>query len=151
MCIGTPFVVAVCRLYPRQARWFILFGLTIASLGLALSSFCTSVPHLIGVQGFVFGVCGCLAFCPCTLYIDEWFVRRKSLAYGIVWSALAFGGVIITLVIDVLLQNVGFKVTTRICAGILFGCSALLVYFIKPRMPYAAVTSRRPLNMRFVT
>lgn len=42
----------------------------------------------------VFGFGGSLAYCPCTLYTDEWFVRGKGLAYGIVWSAAGFGGAV---------------------------------------------------------
>jgi MFS family permease len=151
MYIGTPFVVTLCRLYPRQARWFTPVGLFVASLALAMSSFCNSVPQLIAAQGIGFGVGGCVAYCPCTLYINEWFVRRKGLAYGIVWSAAGAGGVILPLVIEALLQNVGFRTTTQICAGILFSCSAPLAVFIKPRLPFSPVTHRRPSNMRFVT
>lgn len=152
MYIGTPFVVAVCRLYPRCARWFTLTGLIVASLGLAMSSFCNSVPQLIGTQGIVFGVGGCVAYCPCTLYIDEWFVRRKGLAYGIVWSAAGVGGVIFPLILEALLKNVGFQTATQICGGILFACSAPLAFFIKPRLPYSAAitTHQKRLNMRFV-
>lgn len=92
MYIGTPVVIALCRLFPRQARWFTLAGLFVASLAMALSSFCTTVPQLLGVQGVLFGAAGCLAYSPCVLYIDEWFVRRKGMAYGIMWSAPPGGG-----------------------------------------------------------
>lgn len=138
-------------MYPRQARWFTLAGLIIASLGLAMSSFCTSVPQLIATQGVVFGVGGCIAFCPCTLYIDEWFIRRKGLAYGIVWSAAGFGGAVLPLLIEALLENVGFKNAARICACVLFAIAAPLSFWVKPRLPYSASVNRKPLNMRFAT
>ncbi|KAL9624616.1 MAG: hypothetical protein Q9160_001281 [Pyrenula sp. 1 TL-2023] len=149
MYLGTPFVVAVCRLYPRYARWFTLLGLIAASLGLAMSSFCTSVPQLIGTQGIVFGIGGCIAYCPCTLYIDEWFIRRKGLAYGIVWSAAGVGGVIFPLLLEALLKTIGFRTATQICGGILLASSAPLAFFIKPRLPSSTITHSRPLNMRF--
>lgn len=151
MYIGTPFVVALCRLYPRQARWFTPIGLFIASVALAMSSFCTSVPQLIVTQGVLYGIGGCVAYCPCTLYIDEWFVRRKGLAYGIVWSAAGAGGVILPLILEALLKNLGFQNATRVCAGILFAFSIPLTFLIKPRLPYSPITHSRPLNMRFVT
>ncbi|KAH7304262.1 major facilitator superfamily domain-containing protein [Stachybotrys elegans] len=149
--LGTPFVNALCRLYPRQARWYTLAGLFMSSLALALSSFCTTIPQLVVSQGILFGIGGCFAYCPCTLYIDEWFVKRKGLAYGIVWGAAGLGGAIFPPMLNALLRNVGFQTTTRICAGILFGSSAPLAFFIKPRLPYSAVTQNRRLNMRFVT
>ncbi|KAJ3548415.1 hypothetical protein NM208_g1014 [Fusarium decemcellulare] len=151
MYIGTPFVVALCRLFPRQARWFTLLGLFIAALALAMSSFCTTVPQLIITQGIMYGIGGCVAYCPCTPYIDEWFVRRKGLAYGIVWSAAGAGGVVLPVVLESLLNNYGFQTAARICAGILFVSSAPLALFIKPRLPISAVTHNRPFNFRFVT
>lgn len=150
MYIGTPFVVAVCRLYPRQARWFTLIGLLIAAIALATSSFCTTVPQLIVVQGLLFGAGGCIAYCPYTLYVDEWFVRRKGLAYGIVWSAAGFGGVVIPLLLEFLLNSFGFETAMRISAGVFVACSAPLCFLIKPRLPYSAAIHRRPLDMRFV-
>lgn len=99
----------------------------------------------------LFGIGGCFAYCPCTLYIDEWFVRRKGFAYGIVWSAAGAGGAVLPLVLETLLKNYGFQTTVRICAGILFGAAAPIAYFIKPRLPLSVTIHRKPLNMRFVT
>lgn len=149
--LGAPFAVIICRFYPRQARWFTIIGLFITALAMATSSFCTTVPQLIATQGILFGIGGCFAYCPCTLYIDEWFVRRKGFAYGIVWSAAGAGGAVLPLVLEALLKNYGFQTTVRICSGILFGSAAPLAYFIKPRIPLSATIHRKPLNMRFVT
>lgn len=90
-----------------------------------------------------------MAYCPCNLYIDEWFARRKGLAYGIVWSAAGFGGAVLPLVLEALLQNVGFKNTVRICAGILFAIAAPLSIWVKPRLPYSPNIQNKPLNMGF--
>ncbi|KAF1967583.1 MFS general substrate transporter [Bimuria novae-zelandiae CBS 107.79] len=149
--LGAPFIVMVCKMYPQQARWFTLAGLFIASIGLAMSSFCTSVPQLIITQGVVFGFGGCISYCPCTLYIDEWFVRRKGLAYGIVWSAAGFGGAVLPLVLEALLQKVGFAKTAQICAGILCAISAPLSFWVKPRLPHSASVQRQPLKQGFAT
>jgi MFS family permease len=147
--IATPFVNALCRMFPRQARWFTLAGLFVASLALALSSFCTTVAQLVVTQGLLFGIGGCFAYCPCTLYIDEWFVKKKGLAYGVVWGAAGAGGAVFPPMLDALLKKYGFQTTARICAGILFVSSAPLSFLIKPRLPYSAVSRNRPLNMRF--
>lgn len=90
-----------------------------------------------------------MSYCPCNLYIDEWFVRRKGLAFGLVWSASGFGGAVLPLCLEALLQRVGFAKTAQICAGILFGVAAPLSFWIKPRLPYAASRRSRPLDMRF--
>ena len=145
--MGTPFVLTLCRLLPRWARWFTLMGLFTASFSMAMSSFCNTVPQLIGTQGFVFGVGGCFAYCPCILYIDEWFLQRKGMAYGIMWSAAWFGGVVLPLLLQTLLNNLGFQTATRVWAGILFLSSTPLAFFIKPRLPYSANTHMQPFNM----
>lgn len=147
--MGTPFVLTICRLYPRWTRWFTLIGLTICSLSMALGSFCNTVPQLIGVQGVLFGVGGCIAYCPTTLYIDEWFDQRKGMAYGIVWSAAGVGGVILPLLLQALLQGLGFRTTMRIWSGIIFAFAIPMTWFVKPRLPALASRHRTPFRMRF--
>ncbi|KAI6081127.1 major facilitator superfamily domain-containing protein [Hypoxylon rubiginosum] len=151
MYIGTPIVIILSRLYPRVARWFTIIGLTTTSVAIGLSSLCTTVPQLIVTQGLVAGIGGCLAYSPCTLYINEWFVKRKGLAYGLVWSAAGFGGCVLPLLLNVLLGAFGFKTTLRIWAGILFACSSPLAYFVRPRLPYSAATHMRPFDVRYFT
>lgn len=72
-------------LFPRVARWVSTIGMTILCVSLALSSFSTNVTHLILSQGIGFGIGGCLAYTPSILYMSEWFLKRKGLAFGIVW------------------------------------------------------------------
>ncbi|KAH6623423.1 major facilitator superfamily domain-containing protein [Chaetomium tenue] len=153
MYLATPFVLTICRLYPRWARWSTLAGLFLASLSLVASSFCGGALQLVGVQGVLFGVGGCVAYCPSTLYIDEWFSRRKGLAYGLVWSAAGVGGVVFPLVLQALLDTLGFRTAMRISACILFACSAPLAFYVKPRLPYLANPHnvKKPFDMRFVT
>jgi MFS family permease len=150
MYIGTPFVIALCRLRPRWARWFTLGGLVAASLTMALSSFCTTVGHLIATQGILFGIGGCFAYCPSILYIDEWFARRKGMAYGIMWSAAGFGGVLLPLLLEFLLTAYGFQTALRTWAIVLFLLSIPLSFFVKPRLPFSATTNPRPFNMRYL-
>ncbi|KAI1877864.1 uncharacterized protein JN550_000046 [Neoarthrinium moseri] len=143
-------LVWVCRLYARQARWFTQAGLFAAALTIALSSFCTTVPQLVATQGVLFGIGGCFAYTPCVLYIDEWFAARKGLAYGIMWSAAGFGGVVLPLLLGSLLDAYGFRATMRIWAGILFAASFPLAFFVRPRLPVAAAAHTRPFDMRYV-
>ncbi|KAI0010457.1 major facilitator superfamily domain-containing protein [Xylariaceae sp. FL0662B] len=150
MYMGTPIVIALCRLYPRTGRWFTLAGLLAASITIGLSSLCTTVIQLIATQGVLFAIGGCFAYCPCILYIDEWFVQRKGMAFGIMWSVAGFGGVVLPLLFEVLLTSYGFPTALRIWAGILAIMAIPLSFFVKPRLPPSAVTNFRPFNIRFV-
>ncbi len=104
-------------------------GLFTAALAMVMSSFCDSVSPLVGTQGVLFGVGGCFAYCTCATYIDEWFSRRKGMAYGIMWSATGLGGVFLPLIPR---NNLGLQIATRIWVAILFASAAPFAFFNKP-------------------
>ena len=83
MYMALPLTLGLLTRNPRQGRWFPIFGVLIMSLALALSSFSTNVTHLIITQGIIFAFGGCITYTPCIVYMEDWFVKRKGLAYGI--------------------------------------------------------------------
>jgi MFS family permease len=146
MFMGAPFVLALCRLYPRWARWISPIGLFLCFVSLMATSFCDTVPELIGVQGAIFGIGGCLAFCPCFSFIDQWFDKRKGMAFGIICSAAGVGGAGIPPVLEGLLGSVGFRSTMRIIAGVFFILALPLAFFIKPRVPHDLTPKKKLFN-----
>lgn len=82
--------------------------------------------------------------------MDEWFVNRKGLAYGIMWSGTGLAGVVLPLVMESLLTNIGFRTTLQIWAGVLFVLTAPLSLFIKPRLPASSAVHARPFDLRFM-
>lgn len=72
-------------LYPRAQRWISSFGVVIMSLALGLGSFSKSVNHLILSQGVAYGIGCAVANAPSVFFVPDWFVKRKGLAYGIIW------------------------------------------------------------------
>lgn len=60
-------------------------GLVILIIALVSSSFSTAVWHLLLTQGVLYGIGGVLLYSPVIVFVDEWFVRRKGLAYGVMW------------------------------------------------------------------
>jgi MFS family permease len=148
--ICLPITMHLARQKPRWARWFATAGLLGTFLSNIASSFCTSIPQLIGTQGILLGICGSIAFCPLPLYADQWFDKRKGLAFGIIASGAGMGGLILPLIINTLLDNVGFPNTMRIWASILFGIGIPLAYFVRPRL-LPPVRAKRPFwNLRAV-
>ncbi|KAI0012481.1 MFS general substrate transporter [Xylariaceae sp. FL0662B] len=150
MYFTAPFMMGICRLFARRARWTPVFGLLIMCLALATSSFSNTVPQLIATQGILYGIGGSITYCPCIVFIDEWFVKRKGFAYGIMWSGTGLAGVILPLVMEWLLGIFGFRTTLRIWSGLLFALAAPLAWFIKPRVPYSAASHSRPFNLKFL-
>jgi MFS family permease len=84
------------------------------------------------------------------LYIDEWFDKRKGMAFGAMYSGAGFGGLILPLLLQSLLNNLGFETATRVWTGIFFGCSAPLAFFVKPRLRGSSTRNVEPFNLRHV-
>ncbi|KAK1827898.1 MFS general substrate transporter [Podospora conica] len=144
MYIDIPLVMGILQRFPHLARWFPLSGLTIMCLSLALSSLSTTVTHLIATQGVLYAIGGSIAYAPCIIYTDQWFVRRKGLAYGVMWSGTGLAGVVLPLLLETLLSRHGFATTLRVFASVIFAATAPLVYFIKPRLPPITHTAHAP-------
>ncbi|OLN81569.1 Monocarboxylate transporter 8 [Colletotrichum chlorophyti] len=154
MYLSGPLVIGLLRLFPRHGRHAPILGLLIMCFSLAMSSFSSTVTHLIVTQGVFYAIGGAITYCPCILYLDEWFVRRKGMAYGIMWSGTGLAGVLLPLLMEHLLSTTGFRTTLRLWSGLLFALTAPLAYFIKPRLPptsQATLTHARPFtNLRFL-
>lgn len=80
--------------------------------------------------------------------MDEWFVRRKGLAYGIMWSGTGIAGVVLPLLLEWLLHTIGFRTTLRLWSGLLFALTIPLAFFVKPRLPYSATSHFKPFNLQ---
>ena len=147
---GVP-VLCYNKLFPRQARWSPIVGLLIMCFALAMSSFSKTVTHLIVTQGIFYAIGGGIAYMPCILYMDEWFIRRKGLAYGIMWSGTGLAGVVLPLLLEHFLNEYGYKTTLRIWSCTLFLLTAPLAYFIKPRLPITGdAPQAKPFDFRVI-
>lgn len=65
-----------------------MIGLIVMCLSLGLSSLSTTVPHLIASQGVFYAIGGALCYSPTITFMDEWFVKRKGLAFGTMWVSI---------------------------------------------------------------
>lgn len=85
MYLLMPGYFAILQRWPFSKRWSIWAALPVVAGSLIGASFAQSVPQLIGTQGVLFAIGGNLLVTPTITYLDEWFVRRKGLAVGIMW------------------------------------------------------------------
>ncbi|OGE54207.1 hypothetical protein PENARI_c006G01711 [Penicillium arizonense] len=148
--LSCPVVIIAMILVPKMGRWFSIIGLTIMCFSLALGSFSKNVTHLILSQGVGFGVGGCIAYSPSILYMSEWFVRRRGLAFGIVWAGSGVSGLAFPIGLEKLLSNFGFQTTLRVISVLIFVLAAPLLYFHKPRLPVSKTIGYHRLNFRFL-
>jgi MFS family permease len=170
MYLLSPFTFALLTRWPRARRWCGPIGLILAVISFLASSFATAVWHLIVTQG-VLSALGCgLLFTPATLYLDEWFVRRKGLAYGIMWGGKALTGVGVPFAMEASLARFGPAITLRAWSLLTVSSSqnsasistsmtdseqvvmsAPLIYYLRPRIPLPPTSAPRPISMAFLT
>ena len=85
MYLLMPVYFGILQRWPHLRRWSIMASLPVVTASLLGASFAQSVTHLIGTQGVLFAIGGNLLVTPTINYLDEWFVRRKGLAIGMMW------------------------------------------------------------------
>jgi MFS family permease len=81
-----PMTISALETWPSMRRLSSIVGLAIVVASLVASSFAIDLWHLILTQGVLYGIGGNLLYTPLMFYLDEWFIRRKGLAFGIVWA-----------------------------------------------------------------
>lgn len=111
--LSSPFTFGILTRWPRLRRWFGPVGLALTAIGFLVSSFATKVWQLIATQGVICAIGSGLLFTPTTLYLDEWFVKRKGLAYGVMWAGKSITGVGMPFAAEASLRKFGPAVTLR--------------------------------------
>jgi MFS family permease len=86
MYFFAPISLYALEAWPSIRRLSSILGLMITVSALLASSFATRVWHLILTQGMLYGIGGSLLYSPTMFYLDEWFIQRKGLAFGIMWA-----------------------------------------------------------------
>ncbi|KAF7595899.1 hypothetical protein BBP40_004392 [Aspergillus hancockii] len=136
--------------YPHLQKYCASVGLLLSVSGSLLSSFSVTVWHLIVTQGIVCAIGNGLVFSPTTLYLDQWFIRRKGLAYGIMWAAKSICGVALPFAAGACLERFGTRTTLRAWTVTALLSTLAALPFVKPRIPPAPSTSAQRLDLAFL-
>jgi len=136
--------------YPRLANYLKWAGLPLMATGLVAGSFAQTVSHLIATQGVIYAIGGSIVYYPTLVWLDEWFIQKKGLAYGIMWAGTGAAGLIIPFVMNFLLSTYGFRTTLRVWAVTLLLISSPLIYFLRARVPVSSVSVPPRQGMRFL-
>jgi hypothetical protein len=81
-------------LFPAYKRWPNLAnrskwaGLPIMAIAMIAASFASKVKHLILTQGTLYAIGGSIVYYPTLVFLDEWFIVRKGLAFGVMWVSV---------------------------------------------------------------
>ncbi|PQE31439.1 hypothetical protein CJF32_00008061 [Rutstroemia sp. NJR-2017a WRK4] len=148
--LSMPIMFTALTRYPRLRPYCGPVGLFITVASLILSSFATEVWQLIASQGVLCAIGSGLLYAPTTLYLDEWFIARKGIAYGTIGAGKSAAGVVFPFLMSSLLEKYGPQTTLRVWAISLCIMTSPLLVFLKPRIPVSRAVSQRPLSWSFL-
>jgi MFS family permease len=150
MYFMSPFVAIAAQRWPQYRRLASSCGLAVMVSSLVAASFCNSVNGLIGTQGVMYALGGLAAYFPAMSLVSEWFVRRRGLAFGIMWAGTGIAGTVVPFLLQWLLDSYGFRTALRVWAIVLAILATPCVYSIKPRLPITSASSFRPVDISFL-
>jgi len=135
MYLAAPIVYCALRKFPSYRKLCTITGFIIAMASLIGASFANSVPGLLATQGVLYAIGGSLHYFPAYLYLDEWFVRRRGLAYGVFIAGAGAAGVAIPLTMGWILHNWGFRTALRVWVVVCIVLTTPVFFVLKARLP----------------
>lgn len=168
--MGAPFVILFVQHFPWCRRYMIWIGCQfthlytprspqtrtdhyqgpICILGLALGSFADSLEALIASQGVAYGLGFLVFYYPILSMIDEYWVTRRGMAYGMLCAASGLSGSFMPFLLQALLDRFGFRITLRAVAIALAVLTGPLIPLFKGRLPESRNAARRKVNWKFL-
>ena len=129
MYILAPFLYVLFQQYHAYRKMITVSGFIVMLASLIGASFANTVSQLLVTQGILYGLGGAFLYFPVFNYIDEWFVKRRGLAYGGLIAGDGIGGVVIPFVMEWMLNRFGFRTALRIWTfvSLLFVIPALML------------------------
>ncbi|ORY55169.1 MFS general substrate transporter [Leucosporidium creatinivorum] len=137
-------LISVFRRYPDWARTM-LWAATFTSCGsMLISSWASKIWQLILLQGVLCGISGAVLYTPVLIWLQEWWVVRRGMASGLIFSGTGVGGFVFPFLLNSLLEKVGFAWTCRVWALITFVIFGGCVATLRPRLPAVKPAVRGP-------
>jgi predicted MFS family arabinose efflux permease len=131
--LGAPLAIPLIRRWSTYRMHMILVGWPLCILGLVAGSFADRLNTLILTQGVMYGVGFVIFYYPILSMVDEFWVERRGLAYGLLCSASGASGAITPLVLQALLHRFGYRTTLRAIAVMLVVLTGPLIPLLKGR------------------
>jgi MFS family permease len=116
MYLASPITAIAIQRWPNTRRPAMFIGFVIMVVSLMAASFCETATGLLATQGVLYGLGGLIMYFPGMAFVDEWFVARKGIAFGIMWAGTGMAGAVVPFILQWLLDQYGYKSTLRIWA-----------------------------------
>lgn len=123
---------------------------SICIAALISGSFASTLETLILTQGVAYGLGFLIFYYPILNMVDEYWISRRGMAYGMLCSASGLSGAAFPIVIEKLLNTYGYRTTLRAIAVALFVLTGPLVPFLKGRLPVSRHTTAARADWSFL-
>lgn len=116
----------------------IIAGVLLQVTGIFCMSVSTKFWQLLLTQGFCTGLGGGIFFVPVMGLVTTYFERNRGLALGIVTTGTSAGGLVYPVVVQQLIDKVGFGWTVRVLGFMNVASLAAVVAGMRPKLKLAA-------------
>ncbi|KAI0775424.1 MFS general substrate transporter [Irpex lacteus] len=130
--------------YPRIRRVYTWTGTAICSGSLILASFTHKITLLVVFQGVLYAIGGSLVYAPVISYMSEWFVNKRGMANGLIFSGAGVGGALFPLILPPLIARYGVSQTMRAYAICILVILIPALPLMKARLPETRVHGPAP-------
>ncbi|RII14885.1 hypothetical protein CUC08_Gglean003807 [Alternaria sp. MG1] len=120
-------MIPLIKRYPRYRKHMIYTGWPLTLLSLLASSYASTLPLLILIQGLFYGLGFTLFYYPILSMVNDFWIQRRGFAYGL-------SGCIIPFAMEAALNRWGYRITLRAAAGGLAVVTGPLLLFLRGRM-----------------
>ncbi|EXJ92425.1 hypothetical protein A1O3_00976 [Capronia epimyces CBS 606.96] len=147
--LGAPVVMPFIQRHQRWQRQMIWVGWPICIAGLVLGSFASSLEVLILTQGVAYGLGFLIFYYPILSMVNEYWVARRGMAYGVLCGASGVSGSVMPFVLHALLAKYGYRTTLRAVAVALTLLTGPLIPLLKGRLPASHSERARMPNINW--
>jgi MFS family permease len=114
-------------------------GWVICIVSLVAASFSKTAWQLILTQGLGYGIGFLILYYAVLSMLNEWFVERRGLAYGILFAAAGISGTGLPFLTDYLLRRLGYPNTLRLFAISMLVLIGPMLPFVRGRLPLTSI------------
>ncbi|KAE8308544.1 major facilitator superfamily domain-containing protein [Aspergillus transmontanensis] len=126
----------VGRLYDNFGpRYLLLIGAFLHVFGLMMTSISSQYYQFILAQAICSPIGAGMVMYPCFSCVTTWFMKKRALVMGIVASGSSLGGVVLPILVDRLMPQIGFGWTMRTCAFLMLALLIVTNLTVRPRLP----------------
>lgn len=133
------------------SRPILFTGVLIEAGSYVGASFATRSWHLFLTQGFGYGLGMGMLYTGSVGIISQWFRRHTGFANALGAAGTGVGGLAYSLGTNRMLENLGYAMTMRVLAILIFCFNGIAVLLLRNRNEQIGVIARSPFNYRLLT